>query len=519
MTDADDRELELLDRAARAASRGLRAHVDRHVDPELMLTTLPAATPTRHGARLLAAAAVAALFIGSVAVLGDDGGGRERSRLEVDEDGDPLPPPAPGVLTPLGPNDGRDSVQLPITVEPHVDLQDRQVVTATAGGFVPGEQVGIVQCAREAGGEVRERRAGIDGCDVGGVEYADADPDGVATGTFTVKRVLTTAATGTVDCALEAERCIVAMGAVGDYDRSGGLAVTFVGGGEPIDVPTFTVAPPDGLVDGDTVHVTGEGFEPEGLVYLNVCSLDPSSCWATGETMELDSDNVKGAKDAYGEATSFLHLGLLADGDGRIEGDVPVWRYLPAGTAGTYADCAVSQCTLRVSSDVGYAPAPAPLGFAAGGTPPQPPAIAVDTTRDLAPGQKIVVRGAGFQPGSSYNISLCAAAPGQPENTFGCQSTNTYRIDDDGGFAREFEVPDLRSFGGGVTATTVCAAEGDCGVGGQLPSEILDALSEEIHCDGVEIECTIRVDTWNETGQAIARPVFPPAPVVVTMRQ
>ena len=90
------------------------------------------------------------------------------------------------MLTPLGPNDGRDSIQLPITVEPHVDLQDRQVVTATGGGFVPGEQVGIVQCAREAGGEVRERRAGIDGCDIGSVQYADADADGVATGDFTV---------------------------------------------------------------------------------------------------------------------------------------------------------------------------------------------------------------------------------------------------------------------------------------------------------------------------------------------
>ena len=58
-------------------------------------------------------------------MLGDNGGGDDSIRLDVDEDGDPLPPPEPGVLTPLAPNDGRDSIQLPITMEPPIDLQDR----------------------------------------------------------------------------------------------------------------------------------------------------------------------------------------------------------------------------------------------------------------------------------------------------------------------------------------------------------------------------------------------------------
>ena len=152
------------------------------------------------------------------------------------------------------------------------------------------------------------------------MQYADADDEGVATGTFTVQRVLTTPATGTVDCALEAERCIVAMGALSDYDRSGGFGVAFAGGGEPIDIPTITVAPAEGLADGDVVHVEGDGFEPDSPVMLSVCSIDPAGCWSTGEPIELDGEDVHDAR-AWGRVRRWLlvHVGLLADGDGRVE--------------------------------------------------------------------------------------------------------------------------------------------------------------------------------------------------------
>ena len=135
-----------------------------------------------------------------------------------------------------------------------------------------------------------------------------------------MQRILTTPATGTVDCALEAERCIVAMGAISDYDRSGGFGVTFAGGGEPIDIPTLSVAPADGLADGDVVHVEGDGFEPNAPVTLSVCSIDPAGCWSTGEPIELDGEDVQAARDwrtSTTAATSFT--GLLADADGRVE--------------------------------------------------------------------------------------------------------------------------------------------------------------------------------------------------------
>jgi hypothetical protein len=507
MTDPREPDLHAVDAAARAASRGLHDHVARRVDPELLLAALPADDPPRRNGRLLAAAAVAALFIGSVAVLGDGSGGDDRSRLELDEDGNKLPAPEPGTLTPLGPNDGLDSIQLPITVEPNVDLRDGDVVTASGPGFVPGEQVGIVQCAREAGGEVREQRAGIDGCDIGSVHYADADGDGVATGTFTVRRILTTPATGTVDCALEAERCIVAMGAISDYDRSGGFGVAFAGGGEPIDIPTISVSPVEGLADGDVVRVDGEGFEPNAPLTLSICSIDPGGCWSTGEPIKLNGENMI---EHGGDSLT----GLLADGQGRVRGDVPVWRFLPAPTAGAYIDCAVSTCRLRVTAEAGYSPAPPILGFDPGGTAPQPPAVAVDPTQDLEPGDEIVVRGAGFEPGVHFSVELCAAPPGDPTSVVWCSGHGgDEQIDDDGGFAILFEVPDPddawdMSDGGMASTTTQCATSGEC------PPPPTPAGAP---CDGAQLVCSIRVQSYQD-GQPVGPPQFAPEPVVVTLR-
>ena len=523
MTESHEAELEAVDRAARAASQGLHAHVARRLDPELLLTALPAVEPPRRRGRLLGVAAALALIVGSVALLGDDGAEDERTRLELDEDGNKRPAPEPGVLTPLGPNDGRDSIQLPVAVEPSSGLDDGDTVTVSSTGFVPGEQVGIVQCATEAGGETRDQRAGIDGCDLGRVEYAEADADGRATGTFTVRRVLTTPVTGTVDCA-EAERCIVAMGAISDYDRSGGFGLAFAGGGEPIDIPTVTVTPAEGLADGDVVHVEGEGFAPDALLGLSVCSVDPSGCWNTGEEHRLSGDEL--ADLGYGDHgmdAEVLHIGLRSDGDGRVQGDVPVWRFLPGTTAGTYIDCAVSRCALRLAAatigDVDPAgsspvvvPAPVPLAFTPGGSGPTPPAIAVDPTSDLVRGQTVVVRGAGFVPGTSFSVTLCVAPADQPANELGClsQDSGDHRVDDDGGFATEFELPDPADLGE-VTATTMCTPEGRCapGDGGVAP----------LSCAAATMRCVIRVDSYALDGRAVLEPQFPPEPVPVTFRR
>lgn len=492
MTDPSHDDLRALDERAHAAARGLHEHVLARVDADASLHDLGRAPSSR--GRLLAVAAAVLLITGTVAVAGqrDDVG---RSRVEL---GEPLDVD-PGVLRPLGPRDGKDSVQLPITVEPSTGLVDGDVVTVTGSGFQPGEQVGIVQCAREAGGETPEARGGVDGCYIGEVQYADADDQGNISGTYTVRRALTTPLTGTVDCAAEAERCIVGAGALSDYDRSGGMAVTFAPAEGTIDVPELSVSPATGLAHGDVVTVTGSGFEPRAYLDLQVCSSDPSACWHTGDA----SASERGDEEAG-------HLGLVADDDGRVEVDVPVWRFLPGTEPATYVDCATSACSLRATST--RAPAPVPLAFEPGGDPPTPPAVAVAPTDGLAPGDEVTVQGEGFEPGAEVHISLCASPTGEPTMRHTCAGSDTapHRADDEGTFAVRWEVPDLGEHLG--PTTTLCD-------GGVCRDESTGEPMGGCGDDGVE--CAIVVETFLTSaspGPWVAPPQWQPEPVVVTFR-
>ncbi|MGH9085917.1 MAG: neocarzinostatin apoprotein domain-containing protein, partial [Acidimicrobiales bacterium] len=455
--------------------------------------------PARRG-RLLAMAAACALLAGAVAVLSERSDD-DRTRVEVDEDGVALPDLEPGVLRPLGPRDGKDSIRLPVTAEPSTGLRDGDVVHVSAPGFEPGEQVGIVQCAREAGGDSPETRGGVDGCNLGTVEYADADQDGVASGSFTVRRVLTTPLTGTVDCAAEADRCVVGMGAVNDYDRSGGHAIEFAPVDEPVDIPTATVTPTEALADGDLVHVAAEGLTPGSVVSLSVCSSDPQVCWQTGEGIEV-------TETEGGEEYTNLLVGLRVDGEGRAERDVPVWRYLPGDAPGTYVDCAVSRCSLRFDGDT--SPPTVPLAFTGGGDGPRPPALAVDPSTELAVGDEVMVRGLGFEPGTRTHLSLCAGgssgADAHPGEFLTCVGGSSTPIDGEGRFWAHFEIPDLGYVEQGMSEE--CTSDGVCTTSTAGPAM-------EVRCDE-STPCWVIADTYSE--DRVTPPIFPPQPVRVTFR-
>lgn len=508
MTDPHDPDLQRLDAVAREAASGLHAHVLPRVDADLALARVPASSPRRTRHRVLGAAAAIAVLVGSVAVLSDRNGEGDRSRLELDEDGNALPTPQPGTLTALAPHDGKDSIQLPLTVTPSAEgLHDGDTVTVSAPGFAPGESVGLVQCAQEAGGETREQRGGIDACDISPYTSITADENGVAVGEYQVQRILTTPLTGTVDCASAAERCLVAMGALSDYDRSGGYGITFasdVAAEDPgLAIPTLVVTPADGLSDGDVVHVEGAGYTPGAEVGVQVCAKDPAGCWSTGEALPLALDPAADCFDLC------LPYGLAVTSDGLLSGDVPVWRFLPGTEPGTYIDCAVSECTLRLTTSDALAPAPAPLGFVGGGSGPIPPAVAVDPDTDLEVGQTVVVRGAGFNPASYVSINLCISdAEGVLWGCLGGGDGEQPLVGEDGTFAIEFEVPDPTEFGqyDEVSATTTACGDG-------LPCPAAPGAPT---CGVAPYACSIRVEAYSE--ESVLRPSFPPAPVPVTFR-
>ncbi|MGK2947440.1 MAG: neocarzinostatin apoprotein domain-containing protein [Acidimicrobiales bacterium] len=502
MTDphVPDPELHGVDAVGRAAAAGLRAHVDRHVDVDLALAGAPTTATPRPRNRFLAVAAAIALLAGSMALLERDDG---TDGLDADLT---LPDLEPGVLTPLGPRDGLDSIRLPLTVEPATGLADGQTVSVSAAGFVPGESVGIVQCAKLTPDQGPDARSGAEACDIGRYEPVTADAEGVASGTFDVVRLLTTPATGTVDCAAHVERCAVAMGAIADYDRSGVQSVDFDREGLPaieLDLPTVTASPTEGLSDGTTVRLQAEGLTPGDRLAVSVCAVDPSGCWDVGGLGEGEVQDHDG---------SYLY-GLPVDDQGRVDAEVQVWQYLPvADMSGRYIDCAVSECVLRFSGQT--VPGPVPLAFVSGGEGPVAGQLGVEPATGLAPGDVVAVAVAGLRPDTEVWFELCAHPVGQPEMLFTCasQQDDVLRTDGDGGLVTGFRIPDLGGTEVPVGGGLVCGeTPGTC-----VNQEPEWQMVDDLRCDGVQVACSIRANVYDE--DMGARPMFNPAPVPVTFR-
>ncbi len=150
-------------------------------------------------------------------------------------------------LLPGAPTDGRASKGFPVDVTPAVGLVDRQLVIVSGHGFPANTQLGVVMCTSEAA-----EGGGVNFCDIGTVSYVDSDAAGSFSTPYNVSRIFGTGrdcAEGNIDPAqFQAMRdggqhpslrqpgawsCIIAVGAINDYDQSGGFPVTFAPGPRP----------------------------------------------------------------------------------------------------------------------------------------------------------------------------------------------------------------------------------------------------------------------------------------------
>lgn len=243
---------------------------------------------------------------------------------EADADGrDAAPFPAPLALG--APDDGKESVGLPVRADPSTGLVDGQTIEVTGTGFPPGESIGVVMCTKEAGLDHGAR--GVDACNLGRFAQTTADADGVATVDFQVRRLVVLDGQE-VDCASEAQRCLIGMGMISDYDQSGGVLVDFDPSESLPDPPSVTIAGGGPFDDGDRVTVRVEGLDAGTPVGAVVCTADGSRC-----------------ANGVNEAT--------VDRDGAAVVEVRLWRVFAAptweaATAGRDVDCAVVACRLQV---------------------------------------------------------------------------------------------------------------------------------------------------------------------------
>lgn len=304
--------MDLDDRAARAAA-ALRQQVEPTID--LGRARGAVADTGRRRAHVRRARVTASTFavlavLGLLAVAGGTGAGGGDGRLRTDgldgderDSGDRARAAAIIGALPAGPMDGKESWRLPVVAEPQSELADGDTITIYGRGFEPDESLGIVQCASEADTDA----AGVGGCQLstdddgdgepdstyGAVTYANADEDGSVVADVEVRRWVTTP-TGRVDCFSLAERCLVGVGAISNYDRSGGTYIDFADAPD-FEQPTLAVTPAGAVTPGQAVVAELRGWVPKRSVRFSQCLGDVCQALAdapTDETGAVDQQLV-----------------------------------------------------------------------------------------------------------------------------------------------------------------------------------------------------------------------------------
>ncbi|MEZ5178746.1 MAG: hypothetical protein R2746_10835 [Acidimicrobiales bacterium] len=157
-------------------------------------------------------------------------------------------------------------------------MRDGETVTVYGRGFEPGEQLGIVQCTSEAD----TNASGVNACQLaaygqstgfGAVTYASASNEGTVVARFVVRRYVVTPEGGRVDCLSAAERCLIGVGAVSNYDRSGGTYVAFADA-PPFPEPAVSVTPGGPFAAGQQVTVDATGLVPLRAWRVKQCKGD-----------------------------------------------------------------------------------------------------------------------------------------------------------------------------------------------------------------------------------------------------
>jgi hypothetical protein len=286
---------------------------------------------------------------------------------------------APAELTHVG---GPEATSISVT--PDTGLLDGQTVTISGDGWAPRQYLFVAECAE---GVPLNR-----GCEFLG--DARAGVNGHFTAHFPLDVVVDTA-DRSVDCRVDT--CLVAVGGFSAASVRT-AAVAFDPAGPDPTRYTVDADPDTGLLDGDEVTITGEGFpsDPDfGLAQVSMCQapVDARSDCDRGETTYIE-----------------------VDGGGHAEGTVRVRAvlHLPSGDV----DCRVASCALVVEPEPFFLPTGdselseagiAPIAFDPAGPLQPPPVLTADPSTGLADGDEIVIEGSHFDADSGVRLGQCPA--------------------------------------------------------------------------------------------------------------
>jgi hypothetical protein len=270
-----------------------------------------------------------------------------------------------------------------LEVTPHNDLVHGQSVLLRGRGWPPHQSgQGAAQCVT---GTPDTR-----GC--GRVKFFPVDAAGNFRTHFPVSVILETSI-GTFDCRVD--DCVIGTNFTPDATGARFVALTFDPAGPDPVRRTADVDPDTGLVDGQTVNVTGDGFEVfepafGGFAEIAQCRL-PASGRADCDPTTVESGSV--------------------DVQGHLDADVVLDAVLDFED-GTSLDCRTGGCGLSVRDyDESFASgALVALDFDPVGPLLPPPTFSVSPDTGVLDGQVLHASGAGWRPGTFLYLVQCRAA-------------------------------------------------------------------------------------------------------------
>jgi virginiamycin B lyase len=323
-----------------------------------------------------------------------------------------------------------------VSVTPNVGLVDGDAVTVSGAGWPPGEQLSIFQCAKPGGNYDCRRMLPRPG-------YVVVAANGTFSAAARVRSVFE-GDDGPVDCRIV--ECVLAVDYVLRFDRpsesagerrpplelapatpEGGdfplaeTALDFAPAGPLLPPATLTATPDSGLVDGQSIDVTGSGFTPGATVSLYLCPAAPSS---------LADCDFSGP----------FPVATTADGSGAISATVAVFTVLWGFDAGG-RDCRTEACRLLAfDGDLPGDPrGETPLAFDPAGPLPPRPEVSVSPSTDLVDRQAVHIHGTGFRPHAEVWVDQCR--DDGSNDPWDCRYTDGFgEADEDGVLDADFTV-------------------------------------------------------------------------------
>jgi hypothetical protein len=267
-----------------------------------------------------------------------------------------------------------------VTADPSTGLLDGQSISVTASGLKANTLYGIIECSTGA--------TTIKECDIdsGSFTIATTGSTGSFSVTATVMRTMTPEGSGTpIDCAT-ADACVLAV-APANGKVAAATPISFAD--VAIILPTLSVDPSTGLLDGQTVTVSATDFPADASVALVEC---PSGTAVADFEADCDASTV-----AIDEA----------DGTGALSANYQVTRVIQ-GAVGPI-DCAGPSACVLAALNLNEPDQATSTPIAFQDIPIVPPVLTVTPSTALVDGQTVTISGKGFQPQQEYALSECVA--------------------------------------------------------------------------------------------------------------